>query len=183
MAPTPGAPLAGLQRPLARAAPIRASRANWAPGSHRAHLATRVPESQSPELIEPRRSRRVPGLASGLGRTACYLFALPEVKPAGPPALPAPSAETVRPRVDRAALRALFGIVCTDLSAVARPARLGAVGVSGKSAPGARLLGAPRPQPRTSQPVLGRGRAAGLRAAPLLGPGHWSAECRGADRR
>lgn len=124
MAPTPGAPLAGLQRPLARAAPMRASRANSAPGSHRAHLATRVPGSQSPELIQPRRNRRVPGLASGLGRRAGYLFALPEVEPAGPPALPVPSTETVRPRVDWAALRALFGIVCAYLSAVARSGQL-----------------------------------------------------------
>lgn len=130
VAPTPGAPLAGLQRPLARAAPMRASRVNSAPGSHRAHRATRVPGSQSPELIQPRRSRLVPGLASGLGRRAGYLFALPDVEPAGPPALPVLSAETVRPRVDWAALRALFGIVCAYLSAVARPARLSGQSVS-----------------------------------------------------
>lgn len=70
VAPAPGAPPAGLQRPLAQAARVRARRANFAPGSPWARLATRVPGSQSPGLSQPLRSPRAPGPASGLGRRA-----------------------------------------------------------------------------------------------------------------
>lgn len=51
----------------------------------------------------------------------------------------------MRPRVDAAAWRALFGIVCAHLSAPGGPR------VPGESAPGVRLLPAPSPPPPASR--------------------------------
>lgn len=74
VAPTPGAPPAGLQRPLARPRPAE---------PRRALLATLVRGSLSPESP--------PRPASGRGTSAGYLFALPGEAPARPPGARCPA--------------------------------------------------------------------------------------------
>lgn len=163
VAPAPGAPLTGLQRPLARAARAGAS----------SQLATPVPRSRRP---------RAPGPASGQGGSASDSLCVPGRAAGRPPAVRVPSEASARRVVGWAASRALFGIVGAYLSAAAEPERPSGQSVSREERTW-------RPPPRGSPPaapgeparVLGRGRAAGSRAP--FGRGRRSAELRGADRR